>query len=206
MLPASNLFCFKDNTANKVFPIMARLKTSSRNQTSRPTRKKSGGTGSAGRILGLLLVLALLGGGAFLYLNPQALDQLKAAAGLAEAPAAASATPATPAADPAAPAEPALVFEADPAAAETLNTAKMMVNMRFKEGKTLTDINEPFKLSASEKQHWQSVHINQGTVSAVHVNSNPDHPMVLLPMQHNGELVWVCAGDVPAALESVCTS
>ncbi|MDO4693440.1 MAG: hypothetical protein Q4A62_02275 [Eikenella sp.] len=183
---------------------MARLKTSSRKKTTRPARKKSGGSGSAGRILGLLLVLALLGGGAFLYLNPQALDELKAAAGLAEAPTAASATPATASAAPTAPAEPALVIEADPAAAETLNTAKMMVNMRFKEGKTLTDITEPFKLSAAEKQHWQSVHINQGTISAVHVNSNPEHPMVLLPMQHNGQLAWVCAGDVPAALESVC--
>lgn len=180
---------------------MARLKTSSRKKTARPAKNKSGGSGSIGRILGLLLLLALLGGGAFLYLNPQALDELKSAAGLTETPAAT--TPA-PTAAPTEPAKPAPVIEADPAAAETLNTAKMMVNMRFKEGKTLTDITEPFKLSAAEKQHWQSVQINQSTISAVHVNGNPEHPMVLLPMQHNDQLVWVCAGDVPAALESVC--
>lgn len=178
---------------------MARSKTHSRKKNARSGKSTSGG--GISRILGLLLLLVLLGGGAFLYLNPEALDEIKIAAGLAEAPAPA---PAPSAGNPANTA-PMPATEADPAAADTLNTAKMMVNMRVKEGKALADINEPFKLSANEKQHWQSLQISQGTISAVHINGSADHPMVLLPMQNGSQLVWVCAGDIPTALESVCS-
>lgn len=183
---------------------MAKIKTGTRNKT-RQSKNSGKGSSSAGRILGLLLLVVLLGGGAFLYMNPQALEDIKIAAGLAE-PAAenTSATPSPPAASGAATPPPSSV-EADPQAVEALNMAKVWVDARLAKGINLTDINETLKLSEAEKQHWQSIVISQGTITAVHIKGKSEQPMILLPMQNGGQIAWVCAGDVPAALEHICT-
>lgn len=167
---------------------------------------------SIGKTLGVVVLLLLLAGGAAVYLNPTLLEEASVALGLSEAaPEEDSTTPIPQAAAnnqagnaPAATAPPAPTFTADPAAAQTLNMAKVWVNTRLSRGTELLSINESIPLDAADKQHWQSVQVNQGTISAVHVNSNPENPTILLPMQNGNQITWVCAGAIPAALENIC--
>ncbi len=181
---------------------MAKLKTNSKNKASKTknSRQRNSSGGGAGRIVGLLLLLLVLGGGAFVYLNPHIIDDVKVMAGLAE-PAPTAPAPTTQGSA----AIPVSSVQADPQAAEALNMAKVWVDARLAKGSQLVEISETLQLSAAEKQHWQSISISQGTISAVHVNGQADHPMILLPMQNGDQITWVCAGDVPAALEGMCS-
>lgn len=192
---------------------------------SKSEPKAKAGTG---KVIGLVVLLLLAGGGAAVYLNPDLAGSISVALGLSEevaedadtpipapkpagtgannatqpqtAPAAATSQPAPTGDTPPAP----VAFEAQAEAANTLNMAKIWVQARMSKGMNLLDINESIPLSSVDKQHWQSIQVNQGTISAVHINSTPDNPTILMPLQNGNQITWVCAGAIPAALESIC--
>ena len=168
----------------------------SRNNKSRSKRSGNSG-GGASRAIGLLLVLILVGGGVYAYMNPEIIKQAKSMVGLAE-PAAEGGMGAT---APQAPAAPTIT---DPKAVEALNMAKVWVETRLAKGTRLNEINEAIDVPASQKEFWQSITLSQGAITAIPAGSTADRAVLLLPMQSQGQLIWACAGDIPQAIESIC--
>lgn len=87
--------------------------------------------------------------------------------------------------------------------AHALNEAKMTVAAKLSKGAALNQINEALDLDAGQKQHWQQVSIEQGTVYAVPAGGGD--PLLLLSMQNGNQLVWVCGGNIPPALAAFCS-
>lgn len=169
----------------------------SRNNKSRSKRSGSSG-GGASRAIGLLLALILVGGGVYAYMNPEIIEQAKSMVGLAE-PAAEGGMGAT---APQASAAPTIT---DPQAVEALNMAKVWVETRLAKGTRLNEINEAIDVPASQKEFWQSITLSQGAITAIPAGSTAERAVLLLPMQSQGQLIWACAGDIPQAIESICT-
>lgn len=181
-----------------------------KNTKAKPV-KAAGKSGNAGKVLGLSVLLLLAGGGAAVYLNPELLEEVSMAVGLTEEPVPtetvsvqtdAAEAEVSAVSEPHQP--PVAVFEAEPDAVAALGSAKLWVEARLAKGHTLLDINESLNVDGKDRPHWQSIQINQGTISAVHANSTPDNPTILLPMQDGDKITWVCAGAVPEALEEMC--
>lgn len=90
-------------------------------------------------------------------------------------------------------------------ALQPLETAKVWVSARLAKGDQLNQITHDFDLSVQEKSIWRQVSIVQGTIQATPLSSPEGKPMVLLPMQQgNGQIVWVCGGEVPGFAEDFC--
>lgn len=153
---------------------------------------------SLSRPIALILGLILAGGGVYAYLNPNIIDQAKGYIGLGE-PAMEEST-ATAAQQAIAP--PTIT---DPKAIDALNMAKVWVETRLAKGTKLNEINEAIDIPADQKQFWQSITLNQGAITAIPANSTTERAILLLPMQDQGKLVWACAGDIPQAIEAICS-
>lgn len=86
-----------------------------------------------------------------------------------------------------------------------LDASKLWVAARMSKGMALNEITEDFPLEAAHSEFWQSIHIDQGTITAVPVGGSADQPLILLSMLDTGnKLVWVCAGTVPDFAEASC--
>ncbi|OAM35043.1 hypothetical protein A7P98_08930 [Eikenella sp. NML080894] len=169
----------------------------SRNNKSRSKHSGRNG-GGALRSVGLLLALILVGGGVYAYINPEIIEQAKSIVGLAE-PANESGMGAT------APQVPAAPTITDPKAVEALNMAKVWVETRLAKGTRLNEINEAIDVPAGQEEFWQSITLSQGAITAIPAGSTAERAVLLLPMQSQGQLIWACAGDIPQAIESICT-
>lgn len=148
------------------------------------------------RPIALLLGLLLIGGGVYAYMNQDIIEQAKALVGLAEPAEEGSATAST---EP--PPPPAIT---DPKAVEALNMAQVWVQARLAKGKKLIEINESLDVPDNQKEFWKSITLSQGAITAIPAKGSAEHPVLLLPMQDRGNLTWVCAGDIPPAIESIC--
>lgn len=87
---------------------------------------------------------------------------------------------------------------------EALDRAKLWVAARLSKGTPLNEVSESLELSAAQKQYWRSIDIRQGTINAIAAEGKMSQPLVLLSMQENGRLVWVCAGEIPAMAQAYC--
>lgn len=86
-----------------------------------------------------------------------------------------------------------------------LDASKLWVAARLSKGMALNEITEDFPLDAPHREFWQSIHIYQGTISAVPVGGSEDQPLILLSMMGaDNKLVWVCGGTVPDFAEAAC--
>ena len=86
-----------------------------------------------------------------------------------------------------------------------LDASKLWVAARMSKGMALNEITEDFPLEAVHREFWQSIHIYQGTITAVPVGGSEDQPLILLSMMGaDNKLVWVCGGTVPAFAEAAC--
>lgn len=159
------------------------------------SRNKSSGGGSS-RLIGLLLVALLIGGGAYVYMNPDLIEQAKGLVGLAD-PAAEETV-----GNSAAPQAPAAPTITDAKAVEALDMAKVWVETRLAKGTRLNEINETIDVPAGQKEFWQSITLSQGAITAIPAGSTAERAVLLLPMQDQGKLIWACAGDIPPVLES----
>ena len=92
---------------------------------------------------------------------------------------------------------------------EIIEQAKSIVGLaepaRLAKGTRLNEINEAIDVPASQKEFWQSITLSQGAITAIPAGSTAERAVLLLPMQSQGQLIWACAGDIPQAIESICT-
>lgn len=90
------------------------------------------------------------------------------------------------------------------AAMDVLIQAKMQVATALQQGVALNEINDVLPLNEAQQAFWAQVRIQQGTVMATPQGSDEDHALVLLSIPNGDQLQWVCAGEVPDAVKSIC--
>ncbi|MGF6147821.1 Uncharacterised protein [Kingella potus] len=86
--------------------------------------------------------------------------------------------------------------------ADALVAAQNFVAGQVSEGVELNRITEALILNENQRKHWENVSILQGTITAVPVEG--EQTMVLLPLQEEKTITWVCSGTVPPAVQSLC--
>ena len=161
--------------------------------------KGEGGAALAGKILGVLCLLLVGLCAAVTQFAPQfnhLVQPVYRLAGLEEPVAVSSVTGKSvpkielkPAVNPDSPAD-ALVF------------TQNIVAERVSQGVELNQITEALTLNDTQQKYWLNVSILQGAINATPVDG--EKALVMLPLQEGKQITWICSGEVPQQVRSMC--
>ena len=161
--------------------------------------KGEGGAALAGKILGVLCLLLVGLCAAVTQFAPQfnhLVQPVYRLAGLEEPVAVSSVT-----------GKPVPEIELKPAVnpdspADALVFTQNIVAERVSQGVELNQITEALTLNDTQQKYWLNVSILQGAINATPVDG--EKALVMLPLQEGKQITWICSGEVPQQVRSLC--
>ena len=161
--------------------------------------KGEGGAALTGKILGVLCLLLVGLCAAVTQFAPQfnhLVQPVYRLAGLEEPVAVSSVT-----------GKPVPKIELKPAVnpdspADALVFTQNIVAERVSQGVELNQITEALTLNDTQQKYWLNVSILQGAINATPVDG--EKALVMLPLQEGKQITWICSGEVPQQVRSMC--